>query len=290
MNSRSAPLLCVAAALMGSLSACDSSSSSSSVPQSPVNSSSSSYASAGASLSVAATDCSQSSTPVSTPSTIPAGTISAETDSTQTSLLIENTGDQTLLVIPQQNTYLQQTPDVNPTDPVDAASLKAIAQAAFLATDESLPAGTQLDTVYIVPPKYGVCGTVAEVGDYPVVSVVRDREASAIWVVAHAVAQSLYDRTTSQGNEDVQAITTCVNDTASLASTQPDLSDLDLYATVMQTAASCYESYKAVFQEEEEADRAEEDASETREDVLKLLDKAPDLLEDIRFAIDFVHK
>jgi hypothetical protein len=195
-----------------------------------------------------------------------------------------------LLVIPQGNTVLQQTPDVNPTDSPDVVALKALATTPFLATDQNVPAGTRLDTIFIVPPKYGVCGTVGEVGDYPDVSVLRDREASAMWFVLHAVAQSLYDRSISESQEEAQAMVTCASDTASLASTRPDLSDAALYATVMQTGASCYKSYEAVFQNTEESARAVEDASKVREDAVGLLDKAPELLENLRFIIDWVHK
>jgi hypothetical protein len=292
MSSRAVLSLCAAAVILISyLSACSSSSSSSSAPQPPANSSPTSGPSSNNSVAVtAATDCSQSNISLPIPSTIPSGSISAETDSTRTSLLIENTGDQTLLVVPQQNTVLQQTPDVNPTDPVDVAALKALGQTTFLESDQNLPAGTQLDTVFIVPPKYGVCGTVAEVGEYPDVSVERDKEAGAVWFVLRAIAQSLYNRVAFAGDEDIQAMATCANDTASLSSTQPDLSDIDLYATVMQAGASCYKSYEAVFEDTEESDRAEEDASRVREDALDLLDKAPELLESIRFVIDSVHK
>jgi hypothetical protein len=281
MNSRSVSLTCATVILVGTVSACGPSNSSSSVSQS---------ASEYSPPSVAATDCSQSNVPVAVPSTIPTGTISAETDNTRTSLLIKNTGDQTLLVIPQQETSLQQTPSVNPTDAVDLAALKAVTQVPFLGADNNIPAGTQLSTIFIVPPQYGVCGTVAEIGEYADVSVERDKEASAMWFVAHAVAKSLYEKITTGGDEDVQALTTCASDTASLTSKYPDLSDVDLYATVMQAGASCYKSYEAVFEEKEEIVKAEEDATKTREDVLDLLDRAPDLLESIHFAINLIHK
>jgi len=292
MRSRSVPLLCAAAViLVCGLSACISSNSSSSTSQSPVNNNSPfSIQSSSGSVPEAATDCSESNVPLTTPATIPSGTISAETDSTRTSLLIENTGDQTLLVVPQQATVLQQTPDVNPADPVDVAALKALGRSTFLETDQSLPAGILPSTVFIVPPKYGVCGTVAQVGEYPAVSVQRDREASAVWFILHAVAQSLYDRAVFGGDEDVEAMVTCANDTGSLVSTQPDLDDIDLYATIMQTGASCYKSYEAVFAETENSATAQEDASRTRDDALDLLDKAPELLEDARFVVDFLHK
>ncbi|HLK79648.1 MAG TPA: hypothetical protein VKU77_39105 [Streptosporangiaceae bacterium] len=203
---------------------------------------------------------------------------------------MQNTGSQTLLVIPQQDTALQQTPDVNPSDPVDIAALKALGRSSILATDQNLPAGTTIATVFIVPPKYGVCGTVPELGEYPDVSVQRDRDASAAWFVLHAVAQSLYDRTAFGGDEDIQAMATCANDTASLASEKTDLSDTDLYANVMQAGASCYKSYAAVFGETEAVAKAAEDASKTREGAVELLDKAPGLLEDFRFVVDFIHK
>jgi hypothetical protein len=241
----------------------------------------------------AAIDCSQSAIKLITPPTIPSGSILAETDSTRTSLLIKNTGDQTVLVIPRQNTALQPTPDINPQDFVDSTALKALSESTFLETDPNLPLGTPLNSVYIVPPGYGVCGTVPEVGEYPYVTIQQDRVASATWFVLHAVAQSLSDRlreNTFEGSETIQAMATCANGTASLASSRPDLASADLYANVMQTSAGCYKSYKAVFENSEEAQTAVEDASKTREDVVSLLDRAPDLLKDVHFILDLIHK
>src|SRR5215470_8250702 len=183
----------------------------------------------------AATDCSQPNTDVPTSSAFPPDTYSAKTDSTRTSLLIQNTGPLTLFVTAEENTVLQPTPDINPTDPADNLALKAL-----VGSDVFQPyysAGYTAPGVYVLPPGYGVCGTVPYIYQIAKVTIWRDRDASAAWFATHSLTQALYGRLESiklNNDKTVQAMVTCANGTVSVASSNPDWSDADLYANVMQ--------------------------------------------------------
>jgi hypothetical protein len=284
---RPALLLCLTTTSVIGLSACGPSPSSSSPPLPPPPSSNPPPV-------TAATDCSQSDVELLTSAALPSGTYSAKTDRTRTSLLIQNTGSSTLIVRAWQNTALQPTADINPADPVDAVALRGLAASNVLATDPNIPAGTPLDAIYIVPPQYGVCGTVSSIFDSPGVFIEPNRNASAAWYVAHSVAQTVYDKLHSYAfkpDKNAQAMMTCARETVSLASQRPDLSDPDLYANVMQLGSNCYQSYEAVFRDAENSDEAAaKSAHSVQETALGLLDRAPKLLEDLRAVLDFVHR
>jgi hypothetical protein len=297
ITTRPALLMCAAGVLVTGLSSCSSSSSAPSPPvyaSSGYSPSSSSYptASAGGSTSALATDCSQSDTELSVPSGINPRTVSAKTDSTRTSLLIDNTGYQTLLVVPDGGTSLQRI-DANQTDTVDQTALNALNRSKVLAADPNVPAGTLLDSRFIVPPAFSICGTVSDIGEYPQVNIILDKEAGIAWAVSHAIAQSLENRLEDKAfsdSESVQELAECADSASTFASEHQDYSDDELYVEAIATGSTCYQSYNKILTDSEGSERAEEDNPEVKDDVLDFLKRLPELLNAEHFVLNLVHR
>lgn len=87
-------------------------------------------------------------------------TLSAATDATRTSLLLTNTGELSVVIIPDANgtTQLQPAPYANPTDAASVAALEAVASSADPNSVPGIPAGVRMDQVFFVPPQWAVCG------------------------------------------------------------------------------------------------------------------------------------
>ena len=79
---------------------------------------------------VAASDCRASSRSVRVRGTLPAGSLVATSDSTGTGLLVTNTSQWTMLMVPAEtSTVIEEAPYSNPTDTASRLALDAVARA-----------------------------------------------------------------------------------------------------------------------------------------------------------------
>lgn len=237
-------------------------------------------------MASAATDCEASAVPIPPVSAVEGVELTASTDDTQTSLLLKNTGSLSVIVIPGEDggTHLTTAPYANPTDAASEAALAAVANTDTVNSVPGLPGGIPYSQVFIVPPKWAVCGLTDEVGRVASMRYFRDKKSSGEYFAAKYLADQLSSRVTPAALKTGRALVACAQGTLQLLKQDPELQGLDLYARVIGTGTACRSSYKTLLGNNEAATR------QTESRALRLLEKSPQLLENSRFFVALAHR
>lgn len=235
-------------------------------------------------------NCLQSDQLLASPTGLYFGVFSTKTDPlTRTSILLTNTSQVTLIVVPGNAlTTLQKTPAQNPRDPSNVLALGAFSQEGLLLSDPAVPLGVAHNQIYFVPPGFSVCGTVPVLGDVASVNIERDQVASVAWFVTKDAADAAIGKLLPA---DIEALTTCGNTAITLATSTPDFNALDVYKQALDASNSCYKTYKNFFVNAGTDDvAAETEASDGLGKVLDDLDHAPKLIQDIDFFTELIRR
>lgn len=233
----------------------------------------------------APTSCEHSQMSLSDAADIPGVRLAQHTDPTGSTLLLTNTGQLSAVVIPDPlgNTRLAEARYVDPTDPASQAVLEAVVAAADPYAVPGVTRDIPANQVYFVPPGWSVCGTTGNVEIPAQARYLRDKPSSAMHYAAKAMADQLIQLVTPQNLKRSQTLQNCAKDIVGLVNTQPDLTDLDLYTTVIKGETDCRQSYKVLLGDSAEAERTEQRA-------LTWLESAPKLLEESRFWVAIAHR
>jgi hypothetical protein len=205
------------------------------------------------------------------------------TDPTRTTMRLTNIGSLSAVVVPPANrsTSLWTAPYANPTDSASVAALQAVAAVADPNAVPYIPAGIPFSQVYFVPPGWSVCALTGRTGVPAEVRYLRDKTSSATYFSTRALAGPLVKYVTPLQIRRSQALVTCARNVADLVTTRPDLTDIDLYSSIISGATSCRNAYRMLLDDAAKAARTESRA-------LIWLERAPRLLSTTRFFLAFV--
>lgn len=233
----------------------------------------------------AATDCSSSDQVLPSASSLPGVSLTLSTDPTQTSLLMKNTGQLTAVVIPDEarTTRITTAPYANPDDEVAAAALEAVAKSGFAAHVPGLPPDIPVDQVYVVPPDWAVCALTDRLGVSARTRYLRDKVSSAQYRTAKYLGDQLVSFITPSQLKSSRSLVSCAKGAQNAVEGYPDLDGLDLYERVIGTGTACWDTYKRLLANDEEARTAQSKA-------LTVLEKSPKLLRTSKFLLALVHR
>lgn len=212
--------------------------------------------------------------------------LEASTDDSGTSLLLKNTGNLSVLVVPDADwsTRVTTAPSANPTDAASRAALIAVTRAGGLQTVRELPVGIPQSQVFIVPPQWAVCGLTDDVGKVAGLRYLREKTTSAEYFLVKALADQAYARSKPSAQKVNRTLLTCARGTQQLLKEQPDLPDIELYAQVLDRESACRTSFKALLSTSERI------TQQTVTRLLNLLERSPRLLENSTLLEALAHR
>jgi hypothetical protein len=210
-------------------------------------------------------------------------TVELATDPTKTTLLLTNRGPMTIAVIPPEIgiARIDEAHYADPDDPAAVAGNTAVKFSAKASLVPGIPAGLSPDQVHFVPPDWAVCVTTGNLLRPASARYLRDKVSSAVYFAAKALDDAIEERVKGESLAKSQTLITCAQDTVNLLTNTPDLADADLYADVFTGQTECRSAYSTLL-------RTDEEAEKTGSRALKFLDRAPQLLEDSKFAVALV--
>ena len=230
-----------------------------------------------------ATDCSSATTPATQSGVTQGVSASTTTDATGTSLLLKNTGQLALVVIPVGTTRLQPAPEANPSDLASQLALDALASTFLPSEVPGLPAGVPADQVFVVPPDWAVCAVTGRLDTSARVQFLTDKASTAKYALVKQLSDDAVDLLTPPRLKNQQALRACAQGMDRLLIEQPQLNGFDLYATAVRTGTSCQSSYTALLGNSEP-----QAAQRTESRLLGLLKKSPTLIENTRLITALV--
>ncbi|MFI7063105.1 hypothetical protein ACIBL3_19135 [Kribbella sp. NPDC050124] len=211
--------------------------------------------------------------------------LEASTDDSGTSLLLKNTGNLSVLVVPDADwsTRVTSAPTANPTDAASKAALIAVTRAGGLQSVHELPVGIPLSQVFIVPPQWAVCGLTDDAGKVAGLRFLREKSTSAEYFLVKALADQAYAGSKPSAQKLNRTLLTCARGTQQLLKEHPDLPDIELYAQVLDRESDCRTSFKSVLSLNERT------TQQTVTRLLNLLERSPRLLENTTLHQAFAH-
>lgn len=223
-----------------------------------------------------ATDCSKSTKELAPQSEMEGVRLTASTDPTGTSLLLQNTGSLAVIVVPDANfrSRLVAAPYANPTDEPSKSALIATSASRSLSTIREVPAYVPTAQMVLLPPQWAICALTDSLGETASVRYLRDKMASAEYFVTKGLAGQLLPKLSP--NQIKPALVTCAKATLNLMKGSPDLPDVELYAEILGPELTCRPRYKALLGDDE---RATQRLGTT---VLNQLERSPRLLGNSR--------
>jgi hypothetical protein len=231
----------------------------------------------------AASDCSSATTPASQSGAAPGVSASTTTDVTGTSLLLKNTGQLTLVVIPVGTTRLQRAPEANPGDLASQLALDALASTFVPSAVPGLPDGVPMDQVFVVPPDWAVCALTGQLGTFARVQFLSDKASTAKYALVKKLSDDAVSMLTPPRLKNQQAFLACARGMDTLLIDRPELNGFDLYATAVRSGTACQSSYTALLGSSDP-----QAAQRTESRLLVLLKKSPTLIENTRLLTALV--
>ncbi|TCC08294.1 hypothetical protein [Kribbella soli] len=194
-----------------------------------------------------AADCAKSTVPLPTEAETDGVQLTLSTDSSGTSLLIKNTGNLSVVVIPDANfsTSLEAAPYANPQDHASRAALIAVNNSGAKLT--GIPKYVPLNQVVNLPPRWALCALTDDVKQTASVRYLYDRSSTAEYFVTKALADQLIVRNGSSSDQARPALIRCAKATLSVLKKYPKLSDIQVYVEILGPRYPCRAGYKALL-------------------------------------------
>ncbi|WP_410791715.1 hypothetical protein [Kribbella sp. C-35] len=191
-----------------------------------------------------ATDCTQSTVPLPTEAETDGVQLTRSTDPSGTSLLLKNTGNLSVVVIPDANfsTSLEAAPYANPQDQASRAALIAVNNSGAKLT--GIPKYVPLNQVVDLPPQWALCALTDDVKQTATVRYLQDRSSTAAYFVAKALADQLIVRNGSSSDQTRPTLIRCAKSTLSVLKKYPKLSDIQVYVEILTPRYPCRAGYK----------------------------------------------
>jgi len=223
----------------------------------------------------AATDCTTATRRLQAVTAVDGVRLEAATDPARTALLLKNTGNLAVIVVPDAkwNTRVLPAPAASPTDKASATALSAVTNSGILSPLIKLPGNVPSTQALIVPPGWAVCGLTDKVGEVAGVRYLREKTASAEYFVLKALADQAVAVKTPAAQTFYAGLLRCGKATRLLLKERVDLEDIEFYAELLEAGSPCQLAFETLFSNDATAQRAMANA-------LSRLERVPHLLEN----------
>jgi hypothetical protein len=172
--------------------------------------------------------------------------LTVRTDPSRTSLLVKNTGNLTVIVIPDENfgSRLTTAPHADPDDEAARGALAAV-KGSDAGGNPEIPSFVPGGQVIMLPPQWAVCALTDEVQEAASVRYLQDRTSSAEYILAKGLAEQLLVKNNPARIRP--ALDRCAKDTVNVIKTHPEMSDIELYAEILGPKSSCRAAYRGLL-------------------------------------------
>ncbi|WP_405060015.1 hypothetical protein OG474_45810 [Kribbella sp. NBC_01505] len=225
----------------------------------------------------AAADCSKSTRRLPAVTAVDGIRLEAATDSSRTSLLLKNTGNLAVIVVPDAkwSTRVVAAPFASPPDAASKTALKAVANSGILSPQTQLPGNVPASQALIVPPGWAVCGLSDSPGEVAGLRYLRDKTASAEYFVLKALADQAIAVKTPASQTFYAGLLRCGKATRQLLKERVDLQDIEFYAELLRTGSPCQLAFRTLVPTEAGSQRAMAQALSRLERVPHLQENTP---------------
>ncbi|MET7280143.1 hypothetical protein ABZS29_18050 [Kribbella sp. NPDC005582] len=225
----------------------------------------------------AAVDCTQSTRRLPAATAADGVRLEAATDATRTTLLLKNTGNLAVIVVPdaEWNTRVLPAPFASPTDIAAKTAQAAVAGSGILSPQIKLPGNVPSSQALIVPPGWAVCGLTDDAGELAGLRYLREKTASAEYFVLKALADQAVAVKTPPAKTFAAGLLRCGKATRLLLKERVDLEDIEFYAELLRTGSPCQLAFESLLPSEATAERAMAQALSRLERVPHLLENTP---------------
>jgi hypothetical protein len=223
----------------------------------------------------AATDCTKSTLRLPAATAVDGIRLEAATDSSRTTLLLKNTGNLAVIVVPDAkwSTRALPAPFASPSDTASKTALNAVANSGILSPLNALPGNVPASQALIVPPGWAVCGLTDNVGEVAGLRYLREQTASAEYFVLKALADQVVAVKTPAPKTFYTGLLRCGKATRLLLKERVDLQDIEFYAELLRTGSPCQLAFETLMPSKAAAERAMAQA-------LSRLERVPHLQEN----------
>ncbi|MGW7681018.1 hypothetical protein ACWGID_09790 [Kribbella sp. NPDC054772] len=172
--------------------------------------------------------------------------LTVSTDASRTSLLVKNTGNLTVVVIPDANfdSRLAPSPYANPTDEASHGALAAV-NGAEAGSMPQIPSFVPAGQVIKVPPEWSICSLTDNPREVASIRYLQDRTSSAEYILTKGLAEQLLVKQTPARTGPT--LDRCAKDTSNVIKIHPEMSDIELYAEILGPRSSCRAAYKGLL-------------------------------------------
>lgn len=227
-----------------------------------------------------ATDCATATTPTLQTGAPQGVRASTTTDDTGTSLLLKNTGQLALVVLPGPGSRLTTAPQFNPDDLASRQALEAVAKTLIVSAVPGLPAGVPWDNAFVVPQGWAVCALTDRLSTRAGIQFFGDKSSTAKYALLKQLGDDVVGRVTPAPLLKQQTFVACAKGVDKALKGTPGLNGFDLYASTVRTGTACQSSYSALLGVEHDP-RA---VRQTESRLFSLFKKSPALLENTRLV------
>ncbi|MBB6570231.1 hypothetical protein HPO96_37290 [Kribbella sandramycini] len=224
----------------------------------------------------AATDCSKSTVRLPAVSAVDGVRLEAATDPTRTTLLLKNTGNLAVLVVPdgKWSTRVLPASFANPEDTASQTALIAVNKSGILNPQE-LPSHVPPSQALILPPQWAVCGLSDNIREIAGLRYLREKTASAEYFVLKALADQVVAVKTPSASKFDAGMLRCAKATRQLLKERVDLQDIEFYAELLKRDSPCQQAFSSLMPSDTAAQRAMAQALSRLERVPHLLENTP---------------
>ncbi|MFF0345762.1 hypothetical protein [Kribbella sp. NPDC004875] len=193
-----------------------------------------------------AVDCAHSDVRLPAVSDTDGVELTVRTDPSRTSLLVKNTGNLTVVVIPDANfdSRLAPSPYANPTDPASQGALAAVDGTPGGSMPE-IPSFVPGGQVITVPPGWSTCALTDNPREVASIQYFQDRTSSAEYILTRGLAEQLLAKHSVARTRPV--LDRCSKDTLNVVKLHPEMSDIELYAEILGAKSSCRAAYRGLL-------------------------------------------
>ncbi|MFK4084392.1 hypothetical protein ACI2LF_09820 [Kribbella sp. NPDC020789] len=225
----------------------------------------------------AAADCTKSTRRLPAVTAVDGIRLEAATDTSRTSLLLKNTGNLAVIVVPDAkwNTRILPAPFVSPADAASKTVLSAVANSGILSPLIKLPGNVPASQALIVPPGWAVCGLTDNPSEVAGVRYLRDKVASAEYFVLKALADQAVAVRTPAPQTFYSGLLRCGKATRLLLKERVDLEDIEFYAELLRTGSPCQLAFRTLLPSESSSELAMAQAVSRLERVPHLQENTP---------------
>ncbi|MFI5694163.1 hypothetical protein ACIA58_20110 [Kribbella sp. NPDC051586] len=200
-----------------------------------------------------AADCSHSTEQLPPEAQADGVVLTASTDPTRTSLLLQNIGGLSVIIMPDAGftSRLIAAPSVSPTDPASRAALIAVNNSGGLAGVLDIPVFMPKSQIITVPPQWAVCVLSDSLKEFATARYLQDKPTSAQYFLTKALADQLLLKNSAARTQPT--LIRCAKSTVDVIKGKPSLSDVEQYVNVLAPGSPCRNSYQALLHSDRNA-------------------------------------